>query len=126
MSKIACAALLIAISLQAQVGRVAETAAGTNAAVVVQRTSPSTPPGTPQGPRLIDNQATGYLRAPAPNCVIPLQRFPVDGKEHYSMKTMPANPAIDPKIVAAPRLPVCWVSRAPQKSAPPQPSTGTK
>jgi hypothetical protein len=125
MKKIACVALLITASLQAQNApapketpqreSAPQNQAQPPANVTIERELPSE-----EIRRFLDlgynfdvRQLQPTFRSfPSAQCAIPLMPIPVPDK-NFAMKSSPANPPIDPKIVLSPAVPACPVSVAP-------------
>jgi len=119
MNKLACVALLIAVSIQAQTTPPAEKTSPPTPEVAAQdRAQAQTPTpvlesDNPEARKRL--RELGYLdsvqpipaptTAPAP-CAIPLRRIPVPNNPSAT-RIIPANPSIDPKIVVPPPLPAC-------------------
>jgi len=136
MKKIACAAMLLAVSLQAQ------TSPATQAPEPVKPEAPSQ--DQPQAPtweriirrevipadkdknvqelpmRLNDRgyftidplQSSAATATPTP-CAIPLTQVRVPRNQSFSGKTVPANKSIDPRMVVPPPLPACAPAATP-------------
>ena len=128
MNKLTWAALLLAVSLEAQTGP------------STQDGTPATPEGTVFLEGLSREQLTEKLRdlgyfnnsdqskfnwdqliagtvTASTRCVIPLMPTPVPDAERFASKTIPANSSIDPKM-AKPPMPVCPQSAAGPATAP--------
>jgi len=117
MNKVACAALLLAVSMKAQNNSPAQTPEPPAPEVTPQSTPPPTPPIEQRSGDEVRTklQELGYFDAapsrvgtesPAVHCAIPLQSIPVE-KDRFAILNVPAGPLIDPKIVQAPALPSC-------------------
>jgi hypothetical protein len=127
MNKVTCAALLIAVSMSAQVGPAAQngTTAAPEATVFLEGMSRDqlTEKLRDLGYFNSDeskfkwDQLIGTVTATT-RCVIPMLPTPTPDAERFASKTIPANPSIDPKMVKPP-MPVCRQSAAPP-SAPPE------
>lgn len=140
MKRIAVAALLIAVSLQAQ-----------NAPAPSQETAPPARESTPQEKappsertvvreipldaeavkKLVDlgydfpNAGQPKVRSTVPaKCAIPLTSIPANGS--FPIKNTPPDPRIDPKIVNAPLVPACAPAAVPQVIIPLQFEDGQK
>jgi hypothetical protein len=138
MSKLACVALLIAISLQAQNAP----APSENAP---QRESASPPQAQPPAGGIVERElpaeevrrillGLGYdfdssqvkIGALPPTlCAIPLMPVPLPDK-NFAMKNKPANPSIDPKIALTPTVPACSQTVAPLIVKPLEPAAEKK
>jgi hypothetical protein len=127
MSKIACVALLIAVSLEAQTGPAAQddTTAAPEATVFLEGMSRDQLTeklrdlgyfNSDQRKFNWDQLIAGTVTA-STRCVIPLMPTPVPDAERFASKTIPANPSIDPKMVKPP-MPVCRQSSAGPATAP--------
>ena len=103
MNKIAYAALLIVVSLEAQTAPAAQDTAPAPSEVAVKKL-----------------RDLGYVNPKEPRfgtvtptrCAIPLWPVPVPDKKRFAGKTIPPNPSIDPRIVLPPPLPACAQSPA--------------
>jgi hypothetical protein len=123
MSKLACVALLIAISLQAQ-------NAPSPREKAPERESAPQPEAQPSEVRIVERELPaeesrkllldlGYdfsqvkIRVlPSTQCAIPLIPLPIPDK-NFAMRNNPASPSIDPKIALTPSVPACSQTVAP-------------
>jgi len=143
MKKVAVAALLIAVSLQAQNAQAPrqETAPPARESAPQEKAPPSERTVVREFPldaeavkKLVDSgyDFSGVVRGIAPGsttpsrCAIPLTPIPVPDKGNFSVNNSPANPLIDPKIVNAPLVPACAPTAAPQVIIPLQLEDGKK
>src|SRR4030095_333178 len=122
MKTIACVALLITVSLQAQdVPSTRETAPSPRESAPQNQAQPPAERTTvlefsvsaDETRRILDDLGYNFnfrqpvvKSFPPSRCAIPLMTVPVPDK-NFAMKTSPANPSIDPKIVLAPAVPAC-------------------
>lgn len=132
MNRIACAAILIAGSMQAQTGPPAQATAPAGHEVASQNQPPPPTfrwdaPVTEEARKKAEEarkkpQELGYFNSgqtkvrfvmPVTQCAIPLSSIPVPDNAGFASKKTPANPSIDPKIVLAPPLPACRESTPP-------------
>ena len=117
MNKLACVALLIAVSIQAQTTPPAEKTSPPTQEVAAQDGAQAQTPtpvieyDNPEARKRL--QELGYFDSVQPNaaptpapCAIPLRRIPVPNNPSAT-RIIPANPSIDPKIVVPPPLPAC-------------------
>jgi hypothetical protein len=125
MKTIACVALLIAVTLHAQDAptprdtpqreSAPQNQAQAPANGIVERELPSE-----EIRRILDLGYNFDVRQlqftvksfPTAQCAIPLMPIPVPDK-NFAMKSSPANPTIDPKIVRSPAMPTCALSVPP-------------
>ena len=126
MNKIACAVLLLAVSMAAQTGPAAQDTAPAKSEVQ-SKGQPKPPTAGTLKEFPIDGEATrklldlGYFNSeqptfttvPSTRCAIPLLSLPVPDGESFANNTVPANPSIDPEIISAPHLPPCPQSVVP-------------
>jgi hypothetical protein len=115
MNKVALVALLIAFSIEAQPGAAEQDNALAQSEV---RSQSQRQPNNEEAVQKLrdfgyftDVQPNGEAPKPA-QCAIPLRLIPVPDKKRFSSKTIPANPAIDPKVVSTPSMPTCSQPRA--------------
>ena len=129
MKKVAVAALLIAVSLQAQNTQAPrqETAPPARESAPQEKAPPSERTVVREFPldaeatrKLVDlgyfpnaGQPKVFSTAPA-KCAIPLTSIPVPANGSFPINNSPADPRIDPKIVNAPLVPACAPTAAPQ------------
>jgi hypothetical protein len=132
MKKIACIALLVAVSLAAQ-----NAPTPTETPLRQRESAPKNQPKPPAERTVVrelplNEIRKGYFddfRGPIPRvqiysslpptgCAIPLITVPAPDNNNFAIRTSPANPSIDPKIVFAPLLPTCMTSVVPQADKP--------
>jgi hypothetical protein len=137
VKRLVYATFLVAVSLGAQTGPAAQ---NTEPAAAASQVQPQ--PQTPAVPvvreySLVSEEARqilldkGYFSAAQPQlsptrCAIPLRQMRVPNKEGSAIRTIPANPSIDPKIVSAPQVPACATTELPLTIAPSQPAAEKK
>jgi hypothetical protein len=140
MNKIACAALLIAVSLGAQNAPAPQRAPPPASEGAAQR---QVHPEEPLRQTLTNEKASkaynklfdlGYFTnngqpnpsvfTTAARCAIPLVTVPAP--QGFAGKIIPATPSVDPKIVSAPPLPACPQNVAPVKITVPEPAADKK
>jgi hypothetical protein len=139
MNKVACVALLVAVSLQAQNAQAPrETTPPTRESASQNQPAPTErvviERELPVGEEIRKLLDLGYdfsLRQPTQKvfstpCAIPLMPVPVPDKGNFAIRNTPANPSIDPKIVYAAPLPACAPSVAPQVVKPVELETDKK